>query len=98
MPLGHEIAHLSHLELHTPVLEESVAFFVDYLGLSVNGGEGDKVFLRTFDDYEHHTVTLVPHHTSGISRTHLRAASPEALQRRVEALERSGYGIVLVRR
>lgn len=93
MPLGHEVAHLSHLELNTPVLEESVAFFVDYLGMSVSGEQGDKVFLRTWDEYEHHTVALVPHVTSGIARAHVRAASPEALERRVKALEDGGYGV-----
>lgn len=94
MPLGHEVAHLSHLQLNTPVLEKSVAFFVDYLGLSVYGEEPDgRVHLRAFDDYEPYTLTLFPHHTSGIRRTHLRASSPEALERRVRTLEARGCGI-----
>ena len=42
----HQIAHHAHLELRTPVLEESVAFFTDYLGLTPNGESGDSVFLR----------------------------------------------------
>ncbi len=94
MPLGHEVAHLSHLHLNTPVLEESVAFFVDYLGLSIVGEEPDgSVHLHAFDDYEHHTITLSGHETSGIRRTYLRASSPEALQRRAEALHATGRGI-----
>jgi catechol 2,3-dioxygenase-like lactoylglutathione lyase family enzyme len=43
MPPLHEIAHLAHVELRTPVLDESVAFFTDHLGLSVNGEAGDSI-------------------------------------------------------
>ncbi|MTD53742.1 VOC family protein [Amycolatopsis pithecellobii] len=90
MPLGHEVAHLSHIELLTPVLDKSVAFFVDYLGMTVVGGDDNKVYVRAFDDYEHHTLTLVAHSSSGIGRTNLRASSPDALARRVKALEGAG--------
>jgi catechol 2,3-dioxygenase len=93
MPLGHEVAHLSHLHLDTPVLDESVAFFVDYLGMTLNGEEDGKVFLRTWDEYEHHTLTLTQGDQPGIRRTHLRAASPDALERRVKLLEQRGFGI-----
>jgi catechol 2,3-dioxygenase len=93
MPLGHEVAHLSHLHLDTPVLDQSVAFFVDYLGMSLNGEQDGKVFLRTWDEYEHHTITLTEADQPGIRRTHLRAASPDALERRVELLEHRGFGI-----
>ncbi|MCM0618561.1 VOC family protein [Paenarthrobacter sp. TYUT067] len=93
MPLRHEVAHLSHLHLNTPVLEQSVDFFVNYLGMSLNGEQDGKVFLRTWDEYEHHTISLSQHETSGIQRTHLRAASQEALNGRVAAIEAAGYGI-----
>ena len=93
MPPLHEIAHLAHLELRTPVLDESVAFFTDFLGLTVLDATGDTVHLRAFDDYEHVTIKLTAHKTSGIGRTSLRAASPEALERRVTAIEAGGHGI-----
>ncbi|MFC9335761.1 VOC family protein [Arthrobacter sp. NPDC057009] len=93
MPLRHEVAHLSHLHLNTPVLEQSVEFFVNYLGMSLNGEQDGKVFLRTWDEYEHHTISLSQHETSGIQRTHLRASSQEALNGRVAAIEAAGYGI-----
>jgi catechol 2,3-dioxygenase len=93
MPLGHEIAHLSHLHLDTPLLEQSVGFFVDYLGMTVNGEQDGKVFLRTWDEYEHHTLSLTQAEQPGIRRTHLRAASPDALERRVKQLEQRGFGI-----
>ncbi|MCX4237898.1 catechol 2,3-dioxygenase [Streptomyces ortus] len=90
-PLG-DIAHLGHVELLTPDLDASVRFFTEYLGLTENGrsADGTSVYLRTWDDYEHHSLVLTAHATSGIRRTALRASSQEALRRRVEAAESAG--------
>ncbi|WP_337062967.1 VOC family protein [Kineococcus sp. G2] len=92
MPPLHEIAHLSHVELRTPVLEQSVEFFTGYLGLTRVAEHGDSVFLHAWDDYERTTLKLTAHTTSGIGRTNLRAASPEALQRVVQRIEATGRG------
>jgi catechol 2,3-dioxygenase len=92
VPPLHDIAHLAHVELRTPVLERSVDFFTRYLGLTQTGTAGDSVFLRAWDDYETTTITLTGHRTSGIGRTHVRASSPEALQRRVTEIEATGRG------
>lgn len=90
MPLRHQVAHLSNLHLNTPVLEESVSFFVDYLGLSVNGEQDGVVYLRCWDEYEHHTIALSQNDDAGIRRTHLRATSAETLTEVVEHLQRTG--------
>ncbi|MEV6865399.1 VOC family protein [Streptosporangium subroseum] len=92
-PLLHDIAHLGHVELLTPKPDESLRFFTDYLGLTENGRSGDSVYLRTWDDYEHHSLKLTASTTSGIRRTGLRASSAEALARRVEAVEKAGMGV-----
>lgn len=89
-PLG-DIAHLGHVELLTPDLDASVGFFTDYLGLTVNGRSGDSVYLRTFDDYEHHSLVLTANDKPGIRRTALRTSSEEALRRRVKELEAAGH-------
>ncbi|MEV0226510.1 catechol 2,3-dioxygenase [Streptomyces sp. NPDC050704] len=88
-PLG-DIAHLGHVELLTPDLDGSVRFFTEILGLTENGRSGDSVYLRTWDDYEHHSLTLTAHSTSGIRRTALRASSEGALRRRVKEAENAG--------
>ena len=83
MPLLHEVAHLGHAELLTPEPERSLWFFTEVLGLTENGSAGSSVYLRTWDDYEHHSLKLTASATSGLRRTGLRAASEEALKRRV---------------
>jgi catechol 2,3-dioxygenase len=89
----HEIAHLGHVELFTPEPKRSLDFFVRVLGLTENGRQGDSVFLRTWDDYEHHSLKLTASATSGIGRTALRASSEAALKRRVAAVEERGLGV-----
>lgn len=64
-PLG-DIAHIGHAQLFTPDLDASVAFFTDYLGLTVNGQHGDSAYLRTYDDYEHHSLVLTARDQPGL--------------------------------
>jgi len=92
-PPLHEVAHLGHIELLTPKMCESLWFFVEVLGLTETCREGNSVYLRTWDDYEHHTVKLTAHETSGIRRVGLRASSQAALEARVAAIEAAGLGI-----
>ncbi|KAA9161369.1 catechol 2,3-dioxygenase [Amycolatopsis acidicola] len=91
--LLHDVAHIGHVELLTPEPEKSLWFFTHVMGLTENGRDGDSVYLRTWDDYEHHSLKLTGSHTSGIRRTALRASSQEALDRRVKAIDAAGRGI-----
>ncbi len=88
-----DVAHLAHIELLTPKLEASLHFFKDVMGMIESGREGDSVYLRGWDDYEHHTLQLTAAPQPGIGHYALRAASPQALQRRVAALEKTGRGL-----
>jgi catechol 2,3-dioxygenase len=90
---AHEIAHVGPVELLTPSPDESLHFFTQVMGLTENGTDGDSVYLRTWDDYQHHTLKLTAHHTSGIGRTSMRTNGQEALDRRVRAIEEAGLGV-----
>ena len=90
--LCHDIAHLGHVELLTPRLEQSLAFFVDVMGMSESGRDAGSIYLRGFDDYEFHTLKLTAASTPGMGHVAFRARSPQALTRRVQALEARGCG------
>ena len=66
---------------------------MEVLGLTETCREGNSIYLRTWDDYEHHTVKLTAHETSGIRRVGLRASSQAALEARVAAIEAAGLGV-----
>jgi catechol 2,3-dioxygenase len=87
-----DVAHVSAVELRTPTLDDTVRFFTDQMAMEVVERRGGSVYLHAWDDYERFTVKVTGGNTSGIGRTWLRARSPEALRRRVRALEEAGLG------
>lgn len=87
-----DLAHLAHVELLTPKPQESLRFFVDVMGMTESGRKGQSVYLRGWDDYEHHTLKLTEAKVAGMGHFAYRATSPEALQRRVAVIEASGFG------
>ena len=89
----HELARIGHAELLTPKPEESLRFFVDVLGLEEEAREGSSVYLRGFGDYLRYSLKLTEAPQSGIGHLAFRAWSPEALERRVAAIEATGFGL-----
>jgi catechol 2,3-dioxygenase len=89
----HDIAHLAHVELLTPKPDESLRFFLDVMGMQESARSGDSVYLRGWDDYEHHTLKLTASKKPGIGHFAFRATSPAALQRRALALQATGLGV-----
>jgi catechol 2,3-dioxygenase len=88
----YDIAHLAHVELFTPKLDESARFFVEVMGMTASDQQGNSVYLRGWDDYEHHTLKLTAADIPGMGHYAWRTTSPQALQRRVAALEKSNLG------
>lgn len=88
-----DIAHLGHVELLSPKAEESLLFFKDILGMQEVARKGNSVYLRCWGDYEQYSIKLTESPEPGVAHTALRTISPEALDRRVYEIEKSGYGI-----
>ena len=87
-----DLAHLSHVELLTPRPDASLAYFRDLLGMEVAAEEGDSAWLRGFGDYELASLKLTASAQAGVGHVAYRTHSPEALDRRVRALEDGGAG------
>ena len=87
-----DLAHLAHVELLTPTPDESLRFFVDVMGMTASGKEGNSVYLRGWDDYEFHTLKLTASKAAGMAHMAFRATSPEALKHRVTVIDASGLG------
>ena len=87
-----DIAHLGPVELLTPKGDESLAFFVDLMGMVIEAQNGAATDLRGWGDYQRWSLKLIATDTSGMGVLGLRAWSPEALERRVQAVEATGLG------
>ncbi len=88
-----DIAHLGHVEMLTPKLDASCRFFTEIMGMSITATHGDSIYLRAYDDYEHHTLKLTARPQAGMRHFAWRARSPQALERRVSAIKSTGFGI-----
>jgi catechol 2,3-dioxygenase len=87
-----DLAHLAHVELVSPTPDESLRFFVTVMGMTESGRRGDSVYLRGWDDYEHHTLKLTAGPVACLGHFAFRASSPDALARRVALIEQAGTG------
>nr|BBH95777.1 catechol 2,3-dioxygenase [Thermogemmatispora argillosa] len=87
-----DVAHLGHVELLTPRPAESLWFFTEVLGMTVTDRQGQSVYLRAYGDYEHCTLKLTEAPHAGLGHVGWRTVSPQALERRAQALSSQGYG------
>lgn len=88
-----DIAHLAHVEMFTDKFDESLDFFTRVYGLKLSGQDETSAYLRAWDDYEYCSLKLTRSHTTGVGHIAYRASSPQALERRVKAIEASGYKV-----
>ncbi|MCW1951840.1 MAG: VOC family protein [Octadecabacter sp.] len=86
-----DLAHLGHVEVLTDKFDESLAFFTEIYGLKLSGLDENSAYLRAWDDYEFCSLKLTRSDTTGVGHIGYRAASPEALERRVAAIEASDF-------
>jgi len=92
--LSCDVAHLGHVEVYTDKFGESLDFFTRVYGLTLSGQDETSAYLRAWDDYELHTLKLTRHNTTGVGHIAYRVSSPEALDRRVAAIEASGFRVL----
>ncbi len=85
-----DIAHVSAAEMRTAVPAQTAEFLIAQLGMEEVARAGDSVYLHSWDDYEMFTIKVTGAPEPGIGKTWLRAASPDALGRRVAAIEAAG--------
>lgn len=94
MEYSFDIAHLAHVEVYTNKFEESLDFFTRVYGLTLSGQDEQSAYLRAWDDYELHSLKLTRSDRTGVGHIAYRAASPQALERRVKVIEASGYKVI----
>jgi catechol 2,3-dioxygenase len=90
MARKHFLAHLAHVEIITPKLEESVAFFRDVVGLDEAARHGQSVYMRCWGDYYHHSLILTPGPQPALGHGAWRTHGPEELEAAVASIEAAG--------
>lgn len=87
-----DVVQLAHVELLTPDLEGSVDFFSRLMGMTVSDRRGSSVYLRGYEDAYHHSLKVTRAQAPGLGHVAFRTRSPQALERRAQAIEATGFG------
>lgn len=85
------ILRLSHVELRTPDLELATAYYSEVLGLIETAREGDRVFLKCWDEHQKYSVVLSYASTYGLASFGFKVQEAADLDQLAAAVE--AYGI-----
>lgn len=89
------ILRLSHVELRVPDLELATAYYSEVVGMIETGRDSSRVFLKCWDEHQHHSVILTMEPTHGLNHFGFKVTDAEDLDHYQERLEAAG---VVVRR
>ena len=84
------LSTLSHVELLTPKLDESVAFARDILGLDIDKEVGNTVYLRCWGDYYRYSIALTAADGPGLGHAGWRTEGADELDEAVARLNAAG--------
>ena len=84
------ISHVGHAELLVPDHTASSAYFTEMLGLQVSEETPGRVYLRAWQDWDHHTLLLTESDEPGLDHLGWRVPAKGDAEELRTALERSG--------
>ncbi len=82
------ILRLSHAEVRVPDVELALAYYVEVVGLIQVDRDADRVYLKAWDEHQHHSLILVSAPTYGLESVGFKvehATDLDSLAARVEA-------------
>lgn len=87
------ISQLAHVQVVTPRIEDSLAFYKNTLGLEESGRDRGSVFLRGWGEHFFHSLELVEGKDPALGHIGWRAQGPEQLEQAVARIEAAGAGL-----
>jgi catechol 2,3-dioxygenase len=91
--MSDKILRLQHVEVRTPDLELSAAYYTEVLGLLETAREDDRIFLKCWDEQEHHSVVLRQAPSYGLDHMAFKVAELADLDHYSERLTAAGVAV-----
>jgi catechol 2,3-dioxygenase len=91
------ISHLGHVEIRCPDLELCAAYYTEVVGLREVARQGDHVYLKGWDEHDHHSVVLSYAPRYGIEHIGWKCDDIDDLERYETRLEKAGCIVERVR-
>ena len=67
-----KIMRMGRAELFVLDLEKSVDYYTNIIGLEETGRVGNSVYLKAWDEYDHHSLILTKSNTAGFAHLALK--------------------------
>jgi catechol 2,3-dioxygenase len=84
------ILRLGHVDVRVPDLDLATAYYTNVMGMVEVGREADKVYLKCWDEQDHHSVVLRYHPRPGLDHMSFKVESEDDLADLEGRLERAG--------
>ncbi|MGH8931214.1 MAG: catechol 2,3-dioxygenase [Egibacteraceae bacterium] len=91
--MSHGILRLTHVEIRVPDLELCAAYYTEVLGLIEVAREPQRVFLKCWDEHEHHSVVLRHAPTYGLDHMAFKVHQADDLDYYERRLEAAGVAV-----
>lgn len=88
------ILRLSHVELRVPDLELAAAYYTEVMGLIETARDPGRVFLKAWDEHQHHSLILTSAATAGLGHVGFKVTESTDLDDYAERLEAAGIEVV----
>ncbi|MGH8931215.1 MAG: catechol 2,3-dioxygenase [Egibacteraceae bacterium] len=87
------ILRLAHVDIRTPDLDLSSAYYTEVLGLLEVARTGDSVYLKCWDEQNHHSLRLRYHARNGLDLMSFRVEREDDLAELEAKVERYGFHV-----
>ena len=91
--MSDRILRLQHVQVRVPDLELCTAYYTEVLGLIETAHEENRVFLKCWDEHEHHSVVLRQAPTYGLDHMSFKVAELDDLDHYTERVEAAGIPV-----
>ena len=92
------ILRLAHVDVRTPDLELSTAYYTEVLGLQLAGRDEDAVYLKCWDEEDHHSFQLRYDPRTGLDLFTFRVEREDDLAELEKAVKRYGCQVQRISR
>ena len=91
--MSDRILRLQHVEVRVPDLELCTAYYTEVVGLIEVAHEEGRVFLKCWDEHEHHSVVLRQAPTYGLDHMSFKVAEQADLDYYAARVEKAGLAV-----
>ena len=79
---GNGIERVGRIQLRVHDFEKSVDYYTNVLGLDITGRDENRVYLKAWDEWDHHSVILEKSDSAGMDHLAFKVTNADALENR----------------